>query len=245
MSDVELKRILTDADRQASREELRIENEKEQPTAAQEVAEAAAKPVDLVQTGLGPEFSSDPAPFAHDVVLASLGLGSKFSSDLSPYAHPDASSAHDQWVIQHGATRHWTIQKEGHRRRHEIRRMIAYRMPEHGDVSFFGLGDGRASFVFDEDRHLWLRNNESVCRARQSFRETMKDAREAAADAARLAADIAAQERAEAEECQQPVIESWCRRCKRTGSTLEWCEFCFRFLLDGQSSSVYKKKRST
>ena len=45
MSDAELKRILTDADRQASRRELRIENEKEQPTAAQEVAEAAAKPV--------------------------------------------------------------------------------------------------------------------------------------------------------------------------------------------------------
>ena len=101
------------------------------------------------------------------------------------------------------------------------------------------LGDGRASFVYDEDRHLWLRNNESVCRARQSFRETMNDAREAAADTARLAADIAAQERAEAEEYLEPVIDSWCRRCKRTGNTLEWCEFCHRFLLDGQSSSGY------
>ena len=95
-------------------------------------------------------------------------------------------------------------------------------MPEHGDVSFFGLGDGKASFVYDEHRHLWLRNNESVCRARQCFRETMRDAREATADTARLAADIAAQERAEAEECQQPVIASWCRRCKRTSSILEW-----------------------
>ena len=48
-----------------------------------------AKGLKHVSLGLGPQFSSDPCPYAH--VAVSLGLGPQYCSDPSPYAHVSVS----------------------------------------------------------------------------------------------------------------------------------------------------------
>ena len=98
----------------------------------------------------------------------------------------------------------------------EVGFIEAYVTPVQGDTRTFIVGWELVEFVYTG--HLWLSNNETVCGARQAFREACV--------------------------AMFTPFKARCNYCRLPTDNLEWCENCSRHL-EGQSLSGFSPSPSS